>query len=63
MLLDQDGALERAPGQLAFGIPVGILWCRAFLGFDADEHLGEEEALQLLPGSAVFAHADGTVEA
>ena len=66
VLLDQDGALQSTAGGLSLRSlrPVLIpLWrCGAFLLLDADEHLGEEVALEFLPGLSILAHANGAVE-
>lgn len=62
VLLDQNRSLKRASGKFALGIAVGILWRGALFLLDANEHLGEEEALELLPGLPVFAHSNGTVK-
>lgn len=62
MLLDQNGSFKRASGELALGITIGILWRRAFLFLDANEHFGKEKALELLPRLSVFAHSNGTVK-
>lgn len=63
VLLDEDGALEGAfcLGERGGGVPLGRR--RRLLLLDADEHLGEEVALELLPRLAVLADADVAVEA
>ena len=53
--LDQDGSSEGTFCELALGVSVGVDRHRASLLFDANEHLGEQEALELLPRSSVAA--------
>lgn len=62
MLLDQDRPFERASGQFAVGIAIGVLRCGPLLLFHADQHFREQEAFQLLPGLPIFAHPHGAVQ-
>lgn len=62
MLLDQDGPLERTLGELALLLLVGPLWCCTSLLLDTDEHVGKEEAFQLLPRLAISAHTNGAMK-
>lgn len=61
MLLNQNGSFKRASCEFALGVAVGVLWWGASLFFDADEHLGEEETFELLPGLSIFADTHCTV--
>jgi hypothetical protein len=64
VLLDQDGPLQRALAELALRVVVGVLGRGgAALLLDADEHLAEQEALEILPRLAVPAHAHRPVQA
>ena len=64
MLLDQNRAFEGAAGGttslavlvVLIGIAIDLLL------LDADEHLAKEEALELLPRLAVFAHTQHPVQ-
>ena len=62
MLLDQNGSLKRASCEFALRVAVGILRRSASFFFDANEHLGEEETFQFLPGLAIFADSNCTIE-
>ena len=65
MLLNQDRAFECAFRLLRSGAVVGIPRWRVlhFPLFDADQHLTEEIALELLPGLAILAYTNHTMEA
>jgi len=64
MSLNQDGAFQRTLGFdlgcVRHRVP-GLLVDDLFL-FDADQHLGEEKALQILPRLAIFAHTNSAIQ-
>lgn len=61
MSSNQNGSFKRASCKFALGIALGILWRSASLLLDTDEHLGEKEALQFLPGLPVLANSNRAV--
>ena len=62
MFFNENGSLECAFGELAFGIPLGVLGSSSLLLFHAYEHFRKEEAFKFLPRLAVFANSYGAVE-
>src|SRR4051794_17554959 len=64
VFLDEDGALERAFWLLLSGAfrAVPRLLSRHLLLLHANQHFGEEVALELLPRLAVLANADNAVQ-
>ena len=60
--LDKDRSSQGTLRELALGVLIGVDRNRASLFLYANEHLGKEEALELLPRGSIAADAQRTVK-